>query len=103
MTSISRRNLLRAGVAGGVAGVLLEAPAFSAAGGRPALTHGVQGGDAPADSAIVWSGAARPGRLGVQVTRPPDSRGSRVLRGPIVTPDTDLTGKIRLGNLPPGS
>jgi alkaline phosphatase D len=107
MTSISRRNLLRAGVAGGVAGLagstLGAAPAYSAAGIRPLLTHGVQSGDATADSAIVWSRADRPGRLWVQASRRPDFRGSRVVRGPVVTPDTDLTGKVRLHNLPSGS
>ncbi|MFC3744889.1 alkaline phosphatase D family protein [Paractinoplanes deccanensis] len=102
MTYVSRRNLLRAGVAGGVAGVLLEAPAFSSAGTRPVLTHGIQSGDATSGSAIVWSRADRPGRLWVQVSRRPDFRGSRVVRGPVVTPETGFTGKLRLGNLPAG-
>jgi alkaline phosphatase D len=107
MTSISRRNLLRAGIAGGVAGLtggtFAGAPAFSAAPARPALTHGVQSGDATADSAIVWGRADRPGRLWVQASRRPDFRGSRVVRGPVVTPETDLAGKVRLGHLPSGS
>ncbi|MFI1988435.1 alkaline phosphatase D family protein [Actinoplanes sp. NPDC020271] len=102
MTAISRRNLLRAGVAGGVAGALFEAPAFSSAGSRPVLTHGVQSGDATADSAVVWTRADRPGRLWVQASRRPDFRGSRVIRGPLVTPDTDFTGKVRLRGLPSG-
>ena len=99
MTSISRRNLLRAGAVGGVAGLLGQAPAFSSAGTRPMLTHGVQSGDATADSAIIWSRADRPSRLWVQASRRPDFRGSRVIRGPIVTPETDLTGKVRLSHL----
>ncbi|MEV4352212.1 alkaline phosphatase D family protein [Actinoplanes sp. NPDC049596] len=103
MTSLSRRNLLRAGVAGGVAGVLFEAPAFSSAGTRPVLTHGVQSGDATADSAIVWSRADRPGRLWVQVSRRPDFRGARVVRGPVLTPATGFTGKLELGHLPAGA
>src|SRR5690349_10980445 len=102
MTSISRRDLLRAGVAGGVAGLTWEAPAFSAGGTRPMLTHGVQSGDATANSAVVWSRADRPGRLWVQTSRRPDFRGSRVLRGPVVTPATDFTGKVRLRGLPAG-
>jgi alkaline phosphatase D len=103
MTSISRRNLLRAGAAGLAGGVLFEAPAFSSGGARPLLTHGVQSGDATTDSAIVWSRADRPARLWVQVGRRPDLRGARVLRGPVVTPDTDLAGKVRLRNLPSDS
>ena len=104
MTSISRRNLLRAGVVGGVAGLAggsgFASPAFSSAGTRPLLTHGVQSGDATKDSAIIWSRADRPARLWVQASRRPDFRGSRVVRGPVVTPDTDFTGKVRLRNLP---
>jgi alkaline phosphatase D len=103
MTSISRRNLLRAGAAGLAGSVLFEAPAFSSAGARPLLTHGVQSGDATADSAVVWSRADRPARLWVQVSRRPDLRGGRLLRGPVVTPDTDFTGKVRLRNLPADS
>ncbi|GIF26478.1 alkaline phosphatase D [Actinoplanes tereljensis] len=103
MTSISRRNLLRAGAVGLAGSALLEAPAFSSAGVRPLLTHGVQSGDATADSAIVWSRADRPARLWVQVSRRPDLRGARLLRGPVVTPDTDFAGKLRLRNLPADS
>ena len=102
MTSLSRRNLLRAGVAGGVAGLALEAPAFSMGGTRPLITHGVQSGDVSTGSAVVWSRADRPGRLWVSVSRRPDFRGSRVLRGPVVTPATDFTGKVRLRDLPSG-
>jgi len=102
MTSISRRNLLRAGVAGGVAGLAGGAPAFSAAGHRPVLTHGVQSGDPLGNSAVVWSRADRPGRLWVQVSKRPDFRGSRVLRGPVVTPGSDFTGKLTLRGLPAG-
>ena len=100
MTSISRRNLLRAGAAGLAGSTLLPNPAFSSAGSRPLLTHGVQSGDATADSAIVWGRADRPGRLWVQVSRRPDFRGSRLVRGPIMTPATGLTGKVRLAGLP---
>ena len=103
MTSISRRNLLRAGVVGLAGSALFEAPAFSSAGVRPILTHGVQSGDATVDSAIIWSRADRPARLWVQAGRRPDLRGSRVIRGPIVTPGTDFTGKVRLRNLPSDS
>ena len=102
MTFLSRRDLLRAGVAGLAGGALFESPAFSSAGTRPILTHGVQSGDATADAAVVWSRADRPAWLWVQVSRRPDFRGSRVLRGPVVTPGTGLTGKLRLRNLPSG-
>ena len=104
MTSVSRRTLVQDGLAGGALGVLGSAPASAhRPGGRPALTHGVQSGDATARSATVWARADRPGRLWVEASRRPDFRGSRIVRGPVVTPETDLTGKVRLRDLPPGT
>ncbi|GAB1690951.1 alkaline phosphatase D family protein [Krasilnikovia sp. M28-CT-15] len=98
MTSIDRRTLLKAG------GALFVAPAFAVKpSGRPVLTHGVQSGDATADSGVVWTRADRPGRMWVQVSHRPDFRGARVVRGPVLTPDTDLTGKVRLTHLPSGA
>ncbi|BFU45382.1 alkaline phosphatase D family protein [Krasilnikovia sp. MM14-A1004] len=85
-------------------GALFVAPAFGVRReGRPALTHGVQSGDATADSAVVWTRADRPSRMWVQVSRRPDFRGARLVRGPVLTPDTDLTGKVRLTRLPSGT
>ena len=84
-----------------MAGGLLGTPAVAwKPSGRPVLTHGVQSGDATAASAVVWTRADRPGRLWVQVSRRPDFRGAREVRGPVVTPDTDFTGKVRLRDLP---
>ena len=104
MTSVNRRTLLQAGLAGGVVSALGGAPAFAyRPGGRPALTHGVQSGDATASSATVWARADRPGRLWVEASRRPDFRGSRLVRGPVLTPDSDLTGKVRLRDLPSGT
>ncbi|WLS48125.1 alkaline phosphatase D family protein [Micromonospora profundi] len=110
MTELDRRTLLRAGlVAGaGVAGGALlggaganAAPAWRPA-GRPTLTHGVQSGDVTADSALVWTRADRPGRMLVEVSRRPDFRGARHLRGPVLGADCDFTGKVRLRGLPDG-
>ena len=70
--------------------------------GRPALTHGVQSGDATADSAVVWTRADRAGRLHVEVSRRPDFRGARRIRGPLLGPSGDFTGKVRLRELPAG-
>ncbi|AGZ39813.1 alkaline phosphatase D family protein [Actinoplanes friuliensis] len=113
MTFIDRRSLLRAGLAGGVLGALPAgsalagpAPVAPALGGRarhrPVLTHGVQSGDATAHSAVVWARADRPGRMWVEASRRPDLRGARRVRGPILTPGTDFTGKVRLRGLPAG-
>ncbi|MFI7597318.1 alkaline phosphatase D family protein [Actinoplanes sp. NPDC049681] len=103
MTSIDRRSLLRAGLAGGILSALPAAPAIAVRNAsRPVITHGVQSGDATAESALVWTRADRPGRMWVEVSRRPDLRGARRVRGPVLTPDTDLTGKVRLRGLPSG-
>ena len=101
MTSVSRRNLLKAGAAGLAGASFLEAPAYSAAGARPLLTHGVQSGDATGDSAR-GVGPRRPPGPDVGRGQPagPTSAGARLVRGPVLTPDTDFTGKVRLRGLP---
>jgi alkaline phosphatase D len=103
MTPIDRRSLLRAGLAGGALSVLPAAPAFAGwSAVRPVLTHGVQTGDATSGSAVVWARADRPSRMWVEASRRPDLRGARRVRGPVLTPDTDLTGKVHLRGLPAG-
>ncbi|MCW3843745.1 alkaline phosphatase D family protein [Micromonospora yasonensis] len=110
MTSLDRRTVLRAGLLTGAGlaggGLLGGAPAGAAPAWRPAdrplLTHGVQSGDVTAESALVWTRADRPGRMYVEVSRRPDLRGARLLRGPVVDPSTDGTGRVRLRGLPSG-
>jgi alkaline phosphatase D len=104
-----RRTLLRAGMVGvgaTAAGLVVPAAAQAAPlvrAGRPVLTHGVQSGDVTRDGALVWTRADRPSRMLVEVSRDPSFRqASRTLRGPVLTPDTDGTGKLRLTGLPPG-
>ncbi|HEX2312356.1 MAG TPA: alkaline phosphatase D family protein, partial [Thermomonospora sp.] len=70
--------------------------------GRARLTHGVQSGDVTAGRGVVWARADRPSRMLVEVSRRPDLRGSRLVRGPVLTPETDLTGKVFLRGLPDG-
>ncbi|MGH3390893.1 MAG: alkaline phosphatase D family protein, partial [Actinomadura sp.] len=69
-------------------------------GDRPRLTHGVQSGDVTADRAVVWARADRPARMLVDVSTRPDFARARTVRGPLLTPDTDLTGKTFLTGLP---
>lgn len=105
---VSRRELLRAGaVAGGglAAGAYAlragNAPAFVRSGNRPVLTHGIQSGDATARRAVVWARGDRPSRMLVEVSRTPSFQRSYVVRGPILTPESDLTGKVLLRGLHP--
>jgi alkaline phosphatase D len=70
---------------------------------RPALTHGVQAGDVREGGAVLWSRADRPSRLVAEISRDPDFRRALTVRGPVVTPQSDLTGEIPLSRLPSGS
>jgi alkaline phosphatase D len=101
-TSLSRRQFLRAGAAGGAA--LLAAPGRAPAfvRSRPQLTHGIQSGDVTADSAIVWARADRPSRMLVDIAPTAGFRHPRRLRGPILTPDHDFAGKVLVDGLESG-
>jgi alkaline phosphatase D len=67
---------------------------------RPALTLGVQSGDVRPGRALLWARADRPSRLVAEISRDPSFRKARTVRGPVVTPETDLTGTIALDGLP---
>ncbi|SEG34515.1 alkaline phosphatase D [Thermomonospora echinospora] len=107
-----RRTVLRTGLIAGGGTALAALAASPAAGspvapalirtGRPRLTHGVQSGDVTAGQGVVWARADRPSRMLVDVSHRPDFRGFRTVRGPVLTPETDLTGKAFLRGLPPG-
>jgi alkaline phosphatase D len=102
---LDRRSFLRNGlIAGGGAALLGTGPQAAALvrSGRPQLTHGVQSGDVSAHGGIVWTRADRPSRMLVDVSTRPDFRHFSTVRGPLLTPDTDLTGKVRLSGLPAG-
>ncbi|MEU3275496.1 alkaline phosphatase D family protein [Saccharomonospora sp. NPDC006951] len=106
-TPLPRRAMLKAGLVG--TGVLAAGALGSGSAAalvradRPSLTHGVQSGDVGADSAIVWTRADRPSRMLVEVSGDPAFRRTRTVRGPLLTPATGGTGKVRLRGLRPGS
>jgi alkaline phosphatase D len=104
--SLRRRSVLAGATALG-AGMAVTAPRALAApalvrSGRPRLTHGVQSGDVRSGAAVLWGRANRPARLVAEISRDPSFRRARRLRGPVVTPDTDLTGQIPILGLPSG-
>lgn len=108
MSTLSRRTLLRASAVATAGVALTHAPAVSAApalvrAGRPLLSNGVQAGDVAAGRATVWARADRPSRLLVEVSRDSDFAVARRLRGPVVAPTSDLTGKLELRDLPRGT
>ena len=105
-----RRSVLRGGLAAGagaaLGGLLGGGTAAASPGlvrsGRPRPTHGVQSGDVTAHEAVLWVRSDRPARMVVEIGRRPDLRDARRVRGPVLTPDTDLTGKTLLRGLPAG-
>ena len=54
-----------------------------------------------ASGGTVWARADRPARMLVEVSPTPSFRWVRHLPGPVVTPENDFTGKLRLHGLPP--
>jgi alkaline phosphatase D len=99
---LSRRGFLRAGAAASAS--LLAAPGTAPAfvRSRPRLTHGVQSGDVRARSGLVWARADRPSRMIVEVSPTPRFRSRQLIEGPVLTPETDLAGKVRVRGLAPG-
>lgn len=112
MSEINRRSLFAGalGVAGAGAlssGALASTRAAAAPSlvraGRPTLPQGVMSGDVTTSSGVVWARSDRPGRLVAEVRMGSKGRGRRVVRGPWATPDTDLTAKLELRGLRPGT
>lgn len=108
---LSRAALLRGGLVLGAGAVASGVPTPAVAAGRPGapalvrsgrpvLTHGVQSGDVTARTATVWARADRAARLMVEVARDPSFRNARTVMGPVVTPETDFTGRVQLRGLP---
>ncbi|MDP1806039.1 MAG: alkaline phosphatase D family protein, partial [Acidimicrobiales bacterium] len=100
MRPLNRRTVLRAAALGGLATAVPAAPASATTSllraDRPSLTHGVQSGDVLPGSGLVWTRADRPSRMVVDVADNPEFRRARRIRGPLLTPDTDGTGKVRV-------
>ncbi|WP_106402323.1 alkaline phosphatase D family protein [Actinocorallia populi] len=98
--TLDRRDLLRAGLLAGGPLALPAAPAFAR--NRPVITHGVQSGEVDGGRALVWVRGDRPSRMVLEYGTRPDFKGGRTIRGPWLTPETDLTGRIRLKGIPAG-
>ncbi|MDA2810973.1 alkaline phosphatase D family protein [Nocardiopsis sp. RSe5-2] len=103
----SRRSVLgRGALLGGTAlgaSLVGGAPAFAQGKNRPKLTHGIQLGDPRPDGAVVWARADRPARMVVEVATRPDFSDAEEVRGPMLTPASDGTGRVRVDGLEPGS
>jgi alkaline phosphatase D len=107
MVAMNRRAVLRAGLVlggGAAASGLVSGPALAGLvrSGRPELTHGVQAGDVTAGTGVVWARADRPARMEVELSTTESFRDSWHVPGPLVTPASDLTGRVHLSGLPAG-
>ncbi len=101
---LRRRDLLKTlgstALMTGVSGV--ARPYLSRASDRPAVTHGVQSGDVTTDSGMVWARADRPSRMQVEVSTVESFKTIHSGVFVDVLPETDLTGKTLIENLPAG-
>ncbi len=99
----SRRSLMRASAASGLAAAL--APKLAVAQTtvlrqRIALPYGVQMGDLAGDRAIIWTRANRPGRMMVEWATTESFADSHIVPGPAALEDTGFTAKLDLQGLP---
>jgi alkaline phosphatase D len=94
MGSLTRRTFLGAATA---TGLLAATPSVAfARSSRPVLTHGVQAGDPVNGSAVVWTRADRTARMVVEVARDESFAGALRIPGPMLTPETGFTGRVRV-------
>jgi alkaline phosphatase D len=99
-----RREFLAQGLQAAAA-LAVGRPAVAAAVRRreaPVASWGASVGDVTPEGAIVWSRADRPARLLVEHGRDAGLAGARRVRGAVVGPATDFTGRVDLTGLPPG-
>jgi len=102
--SITRRRLLAtagsATVLSAVGGLAL--PYLSRAADRPALTLGLQSGDASLDSGVVWARPDRPSRVTFEFATTDSFRDVRHAVTLDALPESDFTVKALAENLPSG-
>jgi alkaline phosphatase D len=90
----TRRDWLRQMVLAAQAPALLRAD-------RPGASWGSMAGDVTPGEATIWSRCDRPARMLVSWRTSPNGALQRV-RGPVVTPETDFTGRVHLSGVPSG-
>jgi alkaline phosphatase D len=94
---MNRRQFIRT-----AAGALVFPPLVQSIRSSPQVTNGIQIGDPLAERAIVWARADRPARLRVEYSSSENFQDRRVVLGPVVTADSDFTGRVDLKNLQAG-
>jgi len=66
----------------------------------PEITHGVQVGDVGGGGAFVWARCSEPARLVVEWDTTEAFGRARIVRGPVVTPDSGLAATVKLDGVP---
>ncbi|HUQ87124.1 MAG TPA: alkaline phosphatase D family protein [Vicinamibacterales bacterium] len=85
------------------AGALAQAPAIvSSDRSRPVIDAGVAAGPTSRNGGIIWAHADRPSQLTVEYSTTSSFTNRTRVRGSIATPETGLTARARIGDLPPG-
>ncbi|GGK48685.1 putative phosphodiesterase/alkaline phosphatase [Nocardia camponoti] len=69
---------------------------------RPKLTHGVAVGDPRSDGALIWARSDQPATLVVETSATESFRDVKRFTGPLLTPESDGTGRVRVNGLPAG-
>src|SRR5215469_12341969 len=77
-------------------------PFVSRADDRPIITHGLQSGDISTDSGVVWARADRPSRMLLEVATTDSFKDVRYAAFVDALPESDLTARLLVGNLPAG-
>ncbi|MFI9505492.1 alkaline phosphatase D family protein [Nocardia sp. NPDC052566] len=101
----TRRTLLRTSALGLVAAPALAACSSDGPGlvrQRPVLTHGVAVGDPRSDGALIWARSDRPAKLIVETAATESFTDAKRFTGPLLTPGSDGTGRVRVNGLPAG-
>ena len=102
--TLTRRRFVR-GAASSATGLALAGiamPGISRESDRPRITHGLQSGEATANSAIVWARADRPSRMLVEASTTESFNNIRAAGYADALPETDFTAKLQLEGLPAG-
>ena len=104
-----RRTFLRRTVGGLVTATSLprlafgQAPAVVRPGtARPVIDYGTAAGDPGGGRAVIWAHVDRPSRMAVDWATSDTFINARRVRGPLATPDTGLTARVILSDLPAG-
>ena len=77
------------------------APALLLSADRPKLEQGIQIGDVTGGRATIWTRSSAPGRMAVSWQTSETGAVHRV-NGPVLTAESDFTGRINLSGLPAG-